>query len=76
MKFKDKKNEATGVASSRKGGQIAQDKMTKEVELMVDLLGVALGDNFIQLEVEPKGVKITPETIIGMIDKKDKKKLN
>ena len=54
MKFKDKKNEPTIVGSSSKGGQIAQDKMTKEVELMVDLLGVALGDNFIQLEVEPK----------------------
>ena len=51
-------------ASSRKGGQIAQDKMTKELELMIDLLGVALGDNFIQLEVEPKLQKI------------DKKKLN
>ena len=65
MRFKDKKNEPTIVGSSRKGGQIAQDKMTKEVELMVDLLGVALGDNFIQLEVEPKiPIKI------------DKKKLN
>jgi len=54
MKFKIKKHEATPVASPRKGGQIAQDKMTKEIELMLDLLGVALGDNFIQLEVEPK----------------------
>ena len=64
MRFKDKKNEPTTVGSSRKGGQIAQDKMTKELELMLDLLGVALGDNF-QLEVEPKiPIKI------------DKKKLN
>ena len=29
-----------------------------------------------QLEVEPKGVRITPETITNMINKKDKKKLN
>ena len=68
MRFKDKKNEPTIVGSSRsvnKGGQIAQDKRTKEIELMLDLLGVALGDNFIQLEVEPKiPIKI------------DKKKLN
>ena len=67
MKFKDKKNEPTIVGASRsvnKGGQIAQDKRTKEIELMLDLLGVALGDNF-QLEVEPKiPIKI------------DKKKLN
>ena len=64
MRFKDKTNEPTIVGSSRKGGQIAQDKMTKELELMLDLLGVALGDNF-QLEVEPKiPIKI------------DKKKLN
>ena len=64
MRFKDKKNEPTIVGSSRKGGQIAQDKMTKELELMLDLLGVALGDNF-QLEIEPKiPIKI------------DKKKLN
>ena len=26
-----------------------------------------------QLEVEPKGVRITPKTIIGMINKRDKK---
>ena len=66
MSNKFKKNEPTIVGSSRssrKGGQIAQDKMTKELELMLDLLGVALGDNFIQLEVEPKLQKINKKKL-------------
>ena len=63
MKFKDKKNEPTIVGSSRKGGQIAQDKMTKAVEELADLLGDALGEEFIQLEVEPKLQKINKKKL-------------
>ena len=40
---------------------------------MIDKL---FGEIDAQLEVEPKGVRITPKTIINMINKKDKKKLN
>ena len=54
MKFKDKKTEPTIVGSSRKGGQIAQDKMTKAIEQLAEQLGNALGEEIIQLEVEPK----------------------
>ena len=63
MKFKDKKNEATGVASSRKGGQIAQDKMTKAIEQLAENLADALGEEFIQLEVEPKLQKINKKKL-------------
>ena len=51
MKFKDKKNEPTIVGSSRKGGQIAQDKMTKAIEQLAENLANALGEEFIQVEV-------------------------
>ena len=54
MKFKDKKNEPTIVGSSRKGGQIAQDKMTRAIEQLAEQLGNALAEEIIQLEVEPK----------------------
>ena len=63
MKFKDKKNEATPVASSRKGGQIAQDKMTKAIEQLAENLADALGEEFIQLEVEPKLQKINKKKL-------------
>tara|TARA_R100001126_G_scaffold100742_1_gene79463 strand:- start:116 stop:310 length:195 start_codon:yes stop_codon:yes gene_type:complete len=63
MKFKDKKNEPTIVGSSRKGGQIAQDKMTKAVEQLAEQLGNALGEEFIQLEVEPKLQKINKKKL-------------
>ena len=80
MKFKIK-SEATDVASPRsrsgkkktitklKAGEAHQQDFTKMIEKL-------FGEIDAQLEVEPKGVKITPETIIGMINKKDKKKLN
>ena len=64
MKFKIKKHEATPVASPRKGGQIAQDKMTKAIEQLAENLANALGEEFIQVEVEP------------ILKKIDKKKLN
>ena len=80
MKFKIK-SQATSVASPRsraekkktitklKAGEAHQQDFTKMIEKL-------FGEIDAQLEVEPKGVKITPETIIGMINKKDKKKLN
>ena len=81
MKFFKIKNEATSVASPRsssrklngnkkvKAGEQHQREFTK----MIDRL---FGEIDAQLEVEPKGVRITPKTIINMINKKDKKKLN
>jgi len=63
MKFKDKKNEPTIVGSSRKGGQIAQDKMTKAIEQLAEQLGNALGEEIIQLEVEPKLQKINKKKL-------------
>jgi hypothetical protein len=63
MKFKDKKNEPTIVGSSRKGGQIAQDKMVKAIEQLAEQLGNALGEEFIQLEVEPKLQKINKKKL-------------
>ena len=64
MKFKIKKHEPTPVGASRKGGQIAQDKMTKAIEQLAENLANALGEEFIQVEVEP------------ILKKIDKKKLN
>ena len=52
-----------------KAGEQHQREFTKMIKKMFNEIDA-------QLEVEPKGVKITPETIIGMINKKDKKKLN
>jgi len=80
MKFKIK-SEATGVASPRsssrklngnkkiKTGEQHQREFTKMIDKLFDEIDA-------QLEVEPKGVRITPKTIINMINKKDKKKLN
>ena len=64
MKFKIKKHEPTPVGSSRKGGQIAQDKMTKAIEQLAENQANDLGEEFIQVEVEP------------ILKKIDKKKLN
>ena len=80
MKFKIK-SEATSVASprssSRKLNSNKQVKMgeqhQREFTKMIDKL---FGEIDAQLEVEPKGVRITPKTIINMLNKKDKKKLN
>ena len=81
MKFFKIKNEATPVASPRsssrklngnkkvKTGEAHQQDFTKMIEKLFTEIDA-------QLEVEPKGVRITPETIINMINKKDKKKLN
>ena len=63
MKFKIKKHEATPVASPRKGGQIAQDKMPKAIEQLAENLADALGEEFIQLEVEPKLQKINKKKL-------------
>ena len=80
MKFKIK-SEATDVASprssSRKLNSNKQIKMgeqhQREFTKMIDKL---FGEIDAQLDVEPKGVRITPKTIINMLNKKDKKKLN
>ena len=65
---KDKKLEATNVASprSRKAGQQAQDEFTDSITRLVKNLEKA-----IQLEVEPN-----VNTIIDRLNKKDKKKFN
>ena len=80
-KFKIHYSEATDGAAPRsasrklngnkkvKAGEQHQREFTKMIKKMFNEIDA-------QLEVEPKGVKITPETIIGMINKKDKKKLN
>jgi|TARA_B100001939_G_scaffold47309_1_gene36793 tellurite resistance protein len=80
MRFKIK-SEATGVASPRsrsekgkaftklKPGEAHQREFTKMIKKLFTEIDA-------QLEVEPKGVRITPETITNMINKKDKKKLN
>ena len=64
-KFKIK-SEATDVASprSRKNGQLEQDKMTAQVEQLAGRLAEILGEEFIQVEVEP------------ILNKLNKKKLN
>ena len=58
---KDRKVEATNVASPRKAGQIEQDKMTAQI---TQLAGRLFGKDFVQLEVEP------------ILKNLDKKKLN
>ncbi len=65
---KDKKVEATNVASprSRKAGQKAQDEFTKRMQTLVQGL-----EKTMQLEIEPN-----VSTINNMLNKKDKKKLN
>ena len=65
---KDKKTEATSVASprSRGAGQKAQDEFTKQMQTLVQGL-----EKVMQLEVEPN-----VNTIIDRLNKKDKKKLN
>ena len=65
---KDKKVEATNVASprSRKAGQQAQDEFTKQLTGLVKNL-----ENVMQLEIEPN-----VDTINNIINKKNKKKLN
>jgi len=66
VRGKKQKNEATTVASprSRKSGQIEQDKMTAKVSELAGRLSEILGEEFIQVEVEP------------ILKKLDKKKLN
>ena len=65
---KDKKVEATNVASprSRGAGQQAQDEFTKRMQTLVQGL-----EKTMQLEIEPN-----VNTIIDRLNKKDKKKLN
>ena len=65
---KDKKVEATNVASprSRGAGQQAQDEFTKRMQTLVQGL-----EKTMQLEIEPN-----VNTIIDRLNKKNKKKLN
>ena len=60
------KKRGDNVASprSRKAGQIEQDKMTAEISQLAGRLAEVLGEEFIQVEVEP------------ILKKLDKKKLN
>ena len=59
-------NRGDNVASprSRKNGQLEQDKMTAQVEQLAGRLAEILGEEFIQVEVEP------------ILNKLNKKKLN
>ena len=83
---KIKKNEATDVASPRsasrklngnkkvKAGEQHQQDFTKMIKKMFNEIDA-------QLEVEPKGIRITDETLTNTINKiiyeeRDKKKLN
>ena len=54
---KNKFNEATVVASSRSSprsrGQLEQDKMTTQVQELAGRLAEILGDEFVNVEVEP-----------------------
>ena len=68
---KNKKNEATTVASSRLAGQKAQDEFTKKIERLVAGLEKTLNNKDIQLEVEPN-----VSTINIKPNKENKKKLN
>tara|TARA_B100000900_G_C20252048_1_gene582391 strand:+ start:447 stop:644 length:198 start_codon:yes stop_codon:yes gene_type:complete len=63
---KDKKNEATNVASPRLAGEKAQDEFVKKIELLVAGL-----EKTMQLKIEPN-----VNTINNIINKKDKKKFN
>ncbi len=60
------KKRGDNVASprSRKAGQIEQDKMTAEISQLAGRLAEVLGEEFIQVEVEP------------ILKKLNKKKLN
>ena len=60
------KKRGDNVASprSRKAGQIEQDKMTAEMSQLAGRLAEVLGEEFIQVEVEP------------ILKKLNKKKLN
>ena len=68
---KNKKNEATTVASPRLTGQKAQDEFTKKIERLVAGLEKTLNNKDIQLEVEPN-----VSTINIKPNKENKKKLN
>ncbi len=86
MKFKIKYVEATSVASPRsasrklngnkkvKAGEQHQQEFTNMIEKLFSEIDA-------QLEVEPKGIRITDETLTNTINKiiyeeRDKKKLN
>jgi hypothetical protein len=80
MKFKIK-SEATSVASPRSASRkLNSNKQVKTGEQhqreFAKMIGKLFSEINAQLEVEPKGVRITPKTITDMINKKDKKKLN
>tara|TARA_R100001224_G_scaffold62711_2_gene37486 strand:+ start:2218 stop:2430 length:213 start_codon:yes stop_codon:yes gene_type:complete len=68
---KNKKNEATTVASPRLAGQKAQDEFIKKIERLVAGLEKTLNNKDIQLEVEPN-----VNTIDIKPNKENKKKLN
>jgi len=63
MPKEKKRADNVGSARSRKG-QIEQDKMTAEISQLAGRLAEVLGEEFIQVEVEP------------ILKKLDKKKLN
>mgnify|MGYP003126498414 FL=1 len=63
MPKEKKRADIVGSARSRKG-QVEQDKMTAEISQLAGRLAEVLGEEFIQVEVEP------------ILKKLDKKKLN
>tara|TARA_Y100000592_G_scaffold43169_1_gene68616 strand:+ start:1129 stop:1320 length:192 start_codon:yes stop_codon:yes gene_type:complete len=63
MPKEKKRADNVGSARSRKG-QVEQDKMTAEISQLAGRLAEVLGEEFIQVEVEP------------ILKKLDKKKLN
>ena len=64
MPKEKKRADNVGSARSRKAGQIEQDKMTAEISQLAGRLAEVLGEEFIQVEVEP------------ILKKLNKKKLN
>jgi hypothetical protein len=59
-----KRGDKAASPRSRKNGQLEQDKMTAQVEQLAGRLPEILGEEFIQVEVEP------------ILNKLNKKKLN
>ena len=64
MPKEKKRADNVGSARSRKAGQIKEDKMTAEISQLAGRLAEVLGEQFVQVEVEP------------ILKKLNKKKLN
>ena len=53
MPKEKKRADIVGSARSRKAGQIEQDKRTLEISQLASRLSEILGEQFVQVEVEP-----------------------